>query len=81
MYLAVIVDLLRRAIIGWSMSSRMTAQQTCNALLGRHNLGDSMSAKGCCYDNACSENFFHLLKVVCIHGEHFISRKKADDGI
>ncbi|HAN8130863.1 TPA: IS3 family transposase, partial [Escherichia coli] len=35
----------------------------------------SMSAKGCCYDNACVESFFHSLKVECIHGEHFISRE------
>ncbi|SVF56246.1 IS3 element protein InsF [Escherichia coli] len=34
-----------------------------------------MSAKGCCYDNACVESFFHSLKVECIHGEHFISRE------
>ena len=27
-----------------------------------------MSAKGCCYDNACVESFFHSLKVECIHG-------------
>lgn len=34
-----------------------------------------MSAKGCYYDNACAESFFHSLKVECIHGEHFISRE------
>ncbi|HCS1417053.1 TPA: IS3 family transposase, partial [Shigella boydii] len=45
------------------------------AQLKRHNLRGSMSAKGCCYDNACVESFFHSLKVECIHGEYFISRE------
>lgn len=44
-------------------------------LLNRHSLHGSMSAKGCCYDNACAESFFHSLKVECIHGERFISRE------
>ncbi|HEE0106595.1 TPA: IS3 family transposase [Citrobacter gillenii] len=106
LYLAVVIDLWSRAVIGWSMSSRMTAQLACDALqmalwrrkrpgnvivhtdrggqycsadyqalLNRHNLHGSMSAKGCCYDNACAESFFHSLKVECIHGERFISRE------
>ena len=106
LYLAVVIDLWSRAVIGWSMSSRMTAQLACDALqmalwrrkrpgnvivhtdrggqycsadyqtlLKRHNLHGSMSAKGCCYDNACAESFFHSLKVECIHGERFISRE------
>ncbi|OSJ56728.1 transposase, partial [Salmonella enterica subsp. enterica serovar Newport str. SHSN004] len=32
-----------------------------------------MSTRGCCYDNACAESFFHTLKVECIHGEGFAS--------
>ncbi|HCD7234724.1 MULTISPECIES: IS3 family transposase [Klebsiella] len=106
LYLAVVIDLWSRSVIGWSMSSRMTAQLTCDALqmalwrrkrpenvivhtdrggqycssdyqtlLKRHNLRGSMSAKGCCYDNACVESFFHSLKVECIHGERFGSRE------
>ncbi|EHI3950925.1 TPA: IS3 family transposase [Salmonella enterica subsp. enterica serovar Birkenhead] len=102
LYLAVVIDLWSRAVIGGSMSARMTAQIACDALqmalwrrkrpknviihtdrggqycsadyhtlLKRHNLRGSMSAKGCCYDNACVESFFHSLKVECIHGEHF----------
>ncbi|CEH22977.1 ISEc16, orfB [Salmonella enterica subsp. enterica serovar Newport str. CVM 33953] len=34
-----------------------------------------MSTRGCCYDNACAESFFHTLKVECIHGEGFASRE------
>ncbi|EBD9555339.1 IS3 family transposase [Salmonella enterica] len=106
LYLAVVIDLWSRSVIGWSMSSRMTAQLACDALqmalwrrkrpenvivhtdsgsqycstdyqsvLKRHNLRGSMSAKGCCYDNACAESFFHTLKVECIHGEDFASRE------
>ncbi len=99
-----ITDLWSRAVIGWSMSSRMTTRLACDALqmalwrrkrpenvivhtdrggqycsadyqglLKRHNLRGSMSAKGCCYDNACAKSFFRSLKVECIPGEHFIS--------
>lgn len=105
-YLAVVIDLWSRAVIGWSMSSRMTAKLACDALqmalwrrkrpknvivhtdrggqycsadyqalLKRHSLHGSMSAKGCCYDNACAESFFHSLKVECIHGERFTDRE------
>ena len=31
-YLAVVIDLWSRAVIGWSMSARMAAQLTCDAL-------------------------------------------------
>lgn len=106
LYLAVVIDLWSRSVIGWSMSSRMTAQLACDALqmalwrrkcpenvivhtdrggqycstdyqslLKRHNLRGGMSARGCCYDNACAESFFHTLRVECIHGEDFVSRE------
>ena len=106
LYLAVVIDLWSRAVIGWSMAPRMTAQLACDALqmalwrrkrpenvivhtdrggqycsadyqalLKRYNLRGSMSARGCCYDNACAESFFHSLKVECIHGERFIRRE------
>ena len=106
LYLAVIIDLFSRQVIGWSMSERMTADLACDALrmaifrrkrpkgvivhsdrgsqycshvyrqlLQQHELLGSMSAKGCCYDNACAESFFHSLKVEAIHGERFTTRE------
>lgn len=107
LYLAVVLDLYSRRVIGWAMSERMTAQLVCDALqmalfrrkqprgvivhsdrgsqycshdyqalLKANGLHCSMSAKGNCYDNACSESFFHSLKVEAIHGERFTSRAK-----
>ncbi len=43
--------------------------------LKQHTLRSSVGTKGCCYDNACVESFFHTLKVECIHGERFVSRE------
>ena len=34
-----------------------------------------MSAKGCCYDNACAESFFHTLKIEAIQGERVATRE------
>jgi Integrase core domain. len=52
------------------------------ALLKRHNLWGSMSAKDCCYDNACAESVFHSLKVECIYGGTLHQwGNNADDGI
>ena len=105
LYLAVVLDLFSRRVIGWSMSSRMTKELACDAmqmainqrtnfegvimhtdrgsqycsnqfqqLLKGNNIRSSMSKKGDCYDNACSESFFHTLKVEAIHGELFPTR-------
>ena len=44
-------------------------------LLKAHHIRSSMSKKGDCYDNACSEIFFHTLRVEAIHGEQFPTRE------
>jgi len=107
LYLAVVIDLYSRLVVGWAMSERMTAQLACDALqmalwrrrmprgvivhsdrgsqycssayqalITKHALLCSMSARGCCYDNACAESFFHTLKVEAIHGERFATREQ-----
>lgn len=107
LYLATVIDLYSRFVVGWAMAERMTADlvsqaltmalwrrhmprgvivhsdrgsQYCSAqyqsLLIQHDLISSMSAKGCCYDNAVAESFFHTLKVEAIHGETFNTREE-----
>lgn len=107
LYLAVIIDLYSRSVIGWSMSTRMTADLVCDALkmalkkrhhpqgviihsdrgsqycsaayrtiIKEHNLKQSMSRKGNCWDNACVESFFHSMKVEAIQYESLMNRSK-----
>jgi putative transposase len=112
LYLATVIDLYSRKVVGWSMSERMTAPLVCEALtmalwrrrfptgmivhtdrgsqycsaayqdlLRRHALLCSMSGKGCCYDNACAESFFHTLKVELVHGERFNKRSHMKQAV
>ena len=39
----------------------------------------SMSRKGNCWDNACSETLFGSLKVERLHGQHFETRRQGKD--
>lgn len=112
LYLAVVVDLFNRQVVGWAMSKRINQELVCDALTmalqRRHfpkhvivhsdrgsqycskryqrlikdnKLMCSMSGKGCCYDNAVAESFFHSLKVESIHGERFKTREEAQKAI
>lgn len=102
LYLALIIDLYSRKVIGWSMSNRMPASLVCDALnmamrnrgypkdvilhsdrgsqytseeyqklITLYGLRCSMSAKGCCYDNAACESFFGTLKIELIYLKKF----------
>lgn len=112
LYLAVVIDLYSRKVIGWSMDKRMTRQLVIDALLAaywrrkpkqlvihhsdrgvqyassdfqaqlqRLNMIPSMSAKGCCYDNAVVESFFHTLKVELVYQQRFKAREEAKSEI
>lgn len=41
----------------------------------------SMSGKGCPYDNACAESFFKTIKVECLNRNRFKSREEATEAI
>ena len=112
LYLAVVIDLFSRQIVGWSMDERMKAKLVNNALLmaiwkrkpmdgllwhtdrgsqyasdshrkilSDHNIIQSMSRKGNCWDNAVSESFFHSLKTELTHHCRFKTRVEAKQAI
>jgi transposase InsO family protein len=108
-YLTIIMDLYDRKIIGWSLSTSMTAQTTVIAAwrmasrnrpvkkgmifhsdrgvqyasytfsdeLKKHQLAQSMSRKGNCWDNAVAENFFKILKSELVKHTRFNSILQA----
>ncbi len=112
LYLAVVIDLYSRKVVGWSMDDNMETSLVNNALqmalqtrntlpnliwhtdrgsqyasdshrklLAEHNILQSMSRKGDCWDNAVSESFFHSLKTELVHHERFKTRAEANQAI
>ena len=112
LYLATVIDLYSRKIVGWSMSDRLKAELVNNALLmaiwqrkplkgliwhtdqgsqyashshrkilKQHQLIQSMSRKGNCWDNAVAESFFHTLKTELTHHHIFKTRQEAKNAI
>ena len=48
-------------------------------MLSEYGITSSMSRKGNCWDNACSETLFGSLKVERLHGQRFETRRHAKD--
>jgi len=55
------------------------ASDDFNKLLKRCGITPSMSRKGDCWDNACSETLFGSLKVERLHGQRFRTIREAKD--
>jgi putative transposase len=112
LYLAVIIDLYSRKVIGWSMNNHMRSGLIIDALnmamnnraypkyvllhsdrgsqyasykyqqiLKHYQIIQSMSATGCCYDNAACESFFATLKKELIYKVQFIDMHDAKSAI
>jgi transposase InsO family protein len=114
LFLAVVIDLFSRKVVGWSMRTDMQrnlvidalemawyqrspdkkdglifhsdrgsqyASDDFNKVLQAHGITPSMSRKGNCWDNACSETLFGSLKVERLHGERFETIRQAKDEI
>ncbi len=112
LYLAVVIDLFSRKVVGWSMRSDMQRALVLDALdmawfgrnpgrqtglifhsdrgsqyasdefrqlLDSNGIVASMSRKGNCWDNACSETLFASLKVERLHGKEFKTIRQAKD--
>jgi len=112
LFLAVVIDLFSRQVVGWSLGEDMKGQLVIDALrmawfkrrpdkqaglifhsdrgsqyasapfrevLKQYGITSSMSRKGNCWDNACSETLFGSLKVERLHGQRFKSRRQARD--
>ncbi len=101
LYLAVVLDLFSRRIVGWSMGDEITSELACRALdmawyirlpapglishsdrgsqYASHGIRASMSRRGNCWDNACSETLFGSLKVERLHGMEFKTHREAKD--
>ncbi len=112
LFLAVVVDLFSRRIVGWSLRRDMRSELVVDALrmawlqrspdrrtelifhsdrgsqyassdfnqvLKECSIQPSMSRKGDCWDNACSETLFASLKVERLHGQRFQTIRQAKD--
>lgn len=108
LYLASILDLCTREIVGWRLYDRMETKLVMDALndayqarkpekgllhhsdrgtqyaskdyrekLLEYGMEASMSRTGNCYDNACAESFFSLLKKELLQGRRFRTKDEA----
>ncbi|MDP2417539.1 MAG: IS3 family transposase [Hydrogenophaga sp.] len=114
LFLAVVIDLFSRQVVGWSLRENMTREIVMDALrmawfrrhpgkqsglifhsdrgsqyasedfrdlLKEYDITSSMSRRGNCWDNACSETLFGSLKVERLHGQRFATRRQAKDEV
>jgi putative transposase len=112
LYLAGVLDLCSRKIVGWAMADHMKtdlvsaaltmalvrrhppanllhhsdrgvqyASEDYRELLKTHGIQSSMSGKGDCWDNACSESFWATLKTEEVYLNHYTTRQQARQAI
>jgi putative transposase len=112
LFLAVVIDLFSRRVVGWSLQPDMRRDLVMDALemawlqrgpnrktelifpsdrgsqyasqefrmaLEERGIRASMSRKGNCWDNACSETLFGSLKVERLHGQRLETIRKGKD--
>jgi transposase InsO family protein len=60
-----------------ALGSRQYASKDLRDVLTEYGITASMSRRGNCWDNACSETLFGSLKVERLHGQCFNTRRQA----
>lgn len=78
LYLAVVIDLFSRQVVGWKLRDDMTSSIVMDALK-EYGITSSISRRGNCWVNACSETLFGSLKLERLHGQRCVSRRHARD--
>ena len=63
-----------------SQYTSQCASQDFRDVLRQYGFTASMSRRGNCRDNACSETLFASLKVERLHGQRSVTRRQANDG-
>lgn len=66
-------------LISHSDRGSQYASEDFRAVLQDYGITASMSRRGNCWDNACSETLFGSLKVERLHGQRFATRRYAMD--
>jgi hypothetical protein len=69
-------DVLRRRV-----EFTQYASQDFRDVLTEYGFTPSMSRRGNCWDNACSETLFGSLKVERLYGQRFVMRRQAKDEV
>jgi transposase InsO family protein len=80
LYLAVVIDLFSRQVVGWSMAEHMRAKLVNDALLTA--VWKRKPAKGLLWhtdrgSQYASESFFHTLKTELVHHQTYQTRDEA----
>jgi len=70
------LKVLRRPV-----ESAQYASEDFRRVLAEYGITASMSQRGNCWDNACSETLFGSLKVERLHGQRFVTRRQAKDEV
>lgn len=89
LYLATVIDLCTRMVVGWAMSERMTAgirgSQYTSRILARwadeHDVRLSVGRTGSCHGNAVAESFFGTLKNEMYSPRTWATREDARNGV